>query len=167
MLKRLGSSYVPCIYPFRKYLAADFTKISKVDHHGLLDVSGNMLVLAELCSRFCWTELTTSLCIEHVSSLFEEILNFDMPKCKFYRCDNGGAFVSKQMNAICDKSGVKMIKGRAYTHKSNGAVEPLNQSLKSIIGDLILSTYRETKCKLCFNQLAEVVKTASHIYNGR
>ena len=38
-----------------------------------------------------------------------------MPKCKFYRCDNRRAFVYKQMNAIRDKKGVKMIKGRKFS----------------------------------------------------
>ena len=111
--------------------------------------------------------MTTSQKTEHVCEMFEQIIDRDMPQCRFYRCDNGGDFVSSKLQEICKRRGTWMIKSRAYSPRSNDSVERLNQTLKKLIEQMIHEKYRELKAKPSFNTLANIVSDSTRKYNLR
>ena len=80
-------------------------------------------------------------------------------KIKFLRTDNGKEYVNKNLQQICEESGIQMQHSTPYTPQQNGVVGRKNRSLKEMATCMIEA--RDLSPKLC----AEAIIFASHIQN--
>ena len=96
---------------------------------------------------------------EHLKIWKELVENQSGNKIKVLRTDNGKEYVNKNLQHLCEESGIQMQHSTPYTPQQNGVAERKNRSLKEMATCMI--EVRDLKPKLW----AEAISCSAHIQN--
>ena len=160
--------YVPCIYPLKRYLMMDFTKLTLTDMPGIMKESVCILVLVEPCSRYAWTYVSRNESAADVANILQYLKTKEYPEMQMVKSDNGSNFIANAVKDLASILVLNLIRSRAYTPRSNGRVERLNRTLKDMIGQRVIRNFTDkNERKQDFKDIVQATMAATSTYNNR
>ena len=94
---------------------------------------------------------------EHLKTWKALVENQSGNNIKFLRTDNGKEYVNKNLQQLCEESGIQMQHSTPHTPQQNGVAERKNRSLKEMATCMIEA--RDLNPKIW----DEAISSASHI----
>jgi transposase InsO family protein len=92
-----------------------------------------IFVAIDLFTKFVWVEALKNKENKQVVAATSRILRRMKPKPASFRSDNGSEFKSKEFQELMNKQKIKQVFSLPFTPQSNGGVERVNRTLKSMI----------------------------------